>query len=451
MNQNQVVSRHILTFVLTLLLSMACDSETRSHTSISQSVDGMAVSSDTGGYQAAGGLATESHSSPGPNEQGGDAGEEGHGPSIPEAPPYVPDHPSPNYATMDHWMCHPDKTDGPCRGELDVTQVNADGSTEIIPFEASADPQFDCFYVYPTISFDPSKNSDLEMEEEAFAGLMHAARLTRFCRVYAPLYRQVTMTNILINPTEEHEEVAFGDVLNAFDQYMSVHNDGRDMLLIGHSQGARALSRVLLERFGNVPENRARLIAAYLIGASLPAQVGADVGVTHPNIPICSPDVLSGCIVSFASFKADEPPMNDARFGRVDGENEIAICTNPAGLNGGLVPLNGIFPTVIPDAIRGFVAGNVSPFAEPEAHPPITTPFFSVPGSFSGQCVDDGEFHYLAVTINSDINDPRADEFGGNIILPGWGLHLLDINLVSEDIHALMEAQARDFMTQRSP
>ena len=106
------------------------------------------------------------------------------------------------------------------------------------------------------------------------------------------------------------------------------------------------------------------------------------------------------------------------------------------------MPLNAVFPTEVPEAIRGFVTGNLSPFAMPEAHPELTTPFFSVPGAFSGSCVDRGGYQYLEVTMNADAGDPRTDEFGGDIILPGWGLHLLDISLVSEDIHALIESQA---------
>ena len=49
------------------------------------------------------------------------------------------------------------------------------------------------------------------------------------------------------------------------------------------------------------------------------------------------------------------------------------------------------------------------------------------------------------MTINSDPDDPRADDIGGDLILPGWGLHLVDVNLVSEDIHALIQSQAEAF------
>ena len=63
---------------------------------------------------------------------------------------------------------------------------------------------------------------------------------------------------------------------------------------------------------------------------------------------------------------------------------------------------------------------------------PVTTPFVSVPGLISAECVSNGGFTYLAVTVNADPKDPRTDTIVGDVVVGGailkdWGLHLIDM------------------------
>jgi hypothetical protein len=51
---------------------------------------------------------------------------------------------------------------------------------------------------------------------------------------------------------------------------------------------------------------------------------------------------------------------------------------------------------------------------------------------------------YLAVTVNGDPADPRADDIGG-AIGPEWGLHLVDVALVMGDLVDLVRRQADAF------
>ena len=64
------------------------------------------------------------------------------------------------YADPANWVCRPDKEDI-CDGDLDATVIEADGTTKVEPWTANPDAPIDCFYVYPTISRDPSETSDL--------------------------------------------------------------------------------------------------------------------------------------------------------------------------------------------------------------------------------------------------------------------------------------------------
>jgi len=355
----------------------------------------------------------------------------------------------PNYQTMSHWLCHPEKLDGPCREVLDQTEVSADGSLTVIPFERAEEPEYDCFYVYPTCSLDPAANADmLPGDSEKFVAKMQAARLTSQCRVFAPVYRQITISGLFSNPADADPVMAFNDVAAAFETYMTEHNNGRGFVLIGHSQGAAVLRELLRQQFDNSPDRRAQLIAAYLIGMSIDVPPDSQIGGTYQNIPVCTGRDENHCLVSFATYRATEPPVDVSPFGVAADPNNRAVCTNPAALGGGVTPLRAIFPRDIPGEFGTFIRGNTSAFADDERQSEITTPFFSVPGLATGECVTRDNFDYLEVTVNADPADPRADDVGGDLILPGWGLHMVDVSLLSEDIAQLITEQAAAYLAR---
>ena len=98
------------------------------------------------------------------------------------------------------WLCRPDLADNPCLTDQAATLVEANGATRVEQSAPAAHPRVDCFYVYPTISDEPTVNADLAVgfrqEEVAIA---QASRFSRVCRVYAPVYRQITL-NALAHP-----------------------------------------------------------------------------------------------------------------------------------------------------------------------------------------------------------------------------------------------------------
>jgi hypothetical protein len=167
----------------------------------------------------------------------------------PPVNPY-PGYESVVYADPANWLCRPDQDDV-CDRELDATSVRASGKTRIESFKAARKPKFDCFYVYPTISLDPGGNSDFVPgeNEELFVVRQQAARLGAVCRVFAPVYRQVTLTalvgNLGGNPIPSDSALADADLLDAWKHYVANDNEGRGVLLIGHSQGAGRLITLL--------------------------------------------------------------------------------------------------------------------------------------------------------------------------------------------------------------
>lgn len=322
-------------------------------------------------------------------------------------------------------------------GNLDATIVNADGTTQIEPHEVAQDPAIDCFYVYPTVSFDAGGNSDLiPGGEEIFTTLNQAARYNEVCRVFAPVYRQTTVPSIFDKSLTRDSELAYADVLDAFREYIAHHNAGRGYLLIGHSQGASHLRRLVDEVVEEEPTLAARFVAAHLIGSSPQIPVGADVGGSFDHTLVCRASDHTACVVSYASYREDDPFLlaGEGRFGRPNTDDSTeAICAAPGALVGGPFALRAYFPIDSNTSLDGVIIKRVSggPFADPARKDSITTPFYTMPGFLTGQCVTDSEgINYLEVTVNADSADPRADDFNGEFIGgDGWGLHLVDMTI----------------------
>ena len=97
------------------------------------------------------------------------------------------------------WLCKPGIADNPCKPGLATTQVSPTGDVlgTSQPKQVKH-PKVDCFYVYPTVSDDESRNSDLSIDpEERSIALYQAARYSQRCRVFAPMYRQITLATLL--------------------------------------------------------------------------------------------------------------------------------------------------------------------------------------------------------------------------------------------------------------
>ncbi len=362
------------------------------------------------------------------------------------------DYETASYAEASHWVCRPD-VDDICDDGLDTTVIEADGSTSVEEFTPAEDPPVDCFYVYPTISRDESTYSDWEAspEEEGYVTLQQAARLGSTCRVFAPVYRQMTLTALTarLGGQEPEEGVTgdpYADVLDAFRTYMAEDNDGRGVVLIGHSQGSGLLTQLVAEEIDPNEDVREKLVGAYLAGSSVAVPDGEVVGGDFTEIPLCTSDDETGCVTTWASFRATAPPPAGSFFGRPRQGDGVAGCVNPAAVAGEEVDLQAYFPADASASILSSLgAGSEGGtwLAGPEGER-IDTPFVSLPGLVTGSCVERDGFNYLAVTVNGDPDDPRADDISGDLS-PEWGLHLVDVSLVMGDIVARVEDQIASY------
>jgi hypothetical protein len=213
------------------------------------------------------------------------------------------------------------------------------------PASPAADPPVDCFYVYPTVSRQKTVNANLTIDpEERAVAMAQAAQFSQVCRVYAPMYPQLTLAAIK-KPGKIsccRRSAAYNGVDSAFRDYMAHYNGGRGIVFIGHSQGAMMLTALLKAEVDPKP------------GGAKAARFGAADGRQrdrarrqvrrrrlrqHPGLRVAA---QTGCVVAYSSF--EKTPPADALFGRVDRAHRArksstvplqVLCVNPAAPGGG--------------------------------------------------------------------------------------------------------------------
>lgn len=367
--------------------------------------------------------------------------------------------PKNDYSKVETWLCRPDKTDGnACRYDLSTTVIRANGKETLERHRPNPKAPIDCFYVYPTVSVDPGVVSDMKPGlEEQNVVKQQFARLGAKCRLYAPLYRQVTLTalraGIAGKPLPGWSDpkvrgVGYEDVVDAWNYYLAHYNHGRGVVLVGHSQGSGVLTNLIKNEIDGKPVQK-KLVSAILMGTRLPVDPGKDTGLFQ-HVPLCRSASQTGCAIAYASFRDTIPPPANSRFGKADGGREAA-CTNPANLKpGGKGPLHAYLTNGGPDIADAdkrkieWVKGKPNP----------STPFVSVPGLLTAQCVSKNGFNYLEVHVNADPADPRSDDINGDVVLfgkpsPDWGLHVIDANLAMGNLLDIVGAEGGAWVARK--
>jgi hypothetical protein len=334
------------------------------------------------------------------------------------------------------WLCRPGMADDPCTANLTTRVVQADGSRSVQIARPAADPTIDCFYVYPTVSGQPTENATLAIDpEERTVAVLQASRFSQVCRVYAPMYPQLTLKAIAdpasITPLDE--ATAYLGVLSAWKDYLAHDNHGRGVVLIGHSQGSAMLIQLLRAEIDPFASVRRRLVSALLMGGNVTVPVGRDVGGDFRHIPACRSSTQTGCVVAYSSFLNSSPPPSNSLFGRVgqgihaqpvSGPKYQVLCTNPAALGGGT-------GTLLPYFLAGTTGAATG------------TPWVAYPGRYAARCRDVGGASWLQVTPLGGPADTRpvvTDALG-----PTWGLHLDDVNLALGNLVRLVGLEARAY------
>jgi hypothetical protein len=340
------------------------------------------------------------------------------------------------------WLCRPGLVGDPCASPLTATVVPRRGAMRLERAVPSRKPAIDCFYVYPSISDEPTINANLAIGfRERLVALAQASRFSQVCRVFAPVYRQITLS-ALDHPariTLADARVAYESVLSGFRDYMAHYNHGRGVVFIGHSQGAAILSRLLEQEVDGTQSVRRRLVSALLMGGNVTVRKGQDVGGDFKHIPACRSSSETGCVVAYSSFTA-KPPEN-SQFGRTTSDAGVRIlaphklspdirimCVNPAALAGGTAALDPYVPSLV---LTFLPAGSA---------PAVRTPWIAFPGEYSARCRSSGNATWLQVTHIGGATDRRP--LLTHLQDPALGLHILDVNIALGNLVQLVRNEA---------
>jgi len=350
------------------------------------------------------------------------------------------------------WLCKPGLAANPCEPDLSTTVFTRYDGAGVVTHPSRTSRRFDCFYVYPTVSDQAGPNANLSIDpEERSIALYQASRFSQLCRVYAPVYRQLTVPSLAGTVTAAAAKLAYGDVLAAWKEYLAKYNKGRGVVLIGHSQGAGHLQELIRTQIDGRPVSR-RLISAILLGGNVLVRRGSDTGGVFEHIRACRSTSQLGCVVAFSTY--NQTPPKDTLFGRSGrsrfaklfhlptGKRYEVLCTNPGDLaRNRSVAFDSIVPSA-PFAPGTLIAAGISVlgFTPPAA----ATTYIEGRGLFSGRCSSAGVANVLRVRSQNGTPTLRPSPD------PTWGLHLIDANIAQGELVDLVRAEAARYAVRRA-
>ncbi|MEZ5007077.1 MAG: DUF3089 domain-containing protein [Chitinophagales bacterium] len=218
---------------------------------------------------------------------------------------------APDYALQKYWAALPNKVD-----KADLVPAN----TDFVDNQKNA--KVDVFFIHPTTYYRSySGNGDTNddrlnefTDEQTLTN--QASVYNGSAKIYAPRYRQAALHNFFKRDDSKAQKafnIAYSDVKRSFEYYLKHYNNGRPIIIAGHSQGSMHGDRLIREFFdGKALQNK--LVAAYLIGYNIPKD-----GFSF--ISVCDDPTQTNCIISYNTFGWESDP-NYYDYSK-------AICVNP--------------------------------------------------------------------------------------------------------------------------
>ena len=267
----------------------------------------------------------------------------------------------PDYSRTENWLARPDLKDDP-------SKWLPEGAAAFVTDKL----QTATFYVHPTTYLErDSWNAPIDAgeESEGRARLFvrsQSSAFNSFSDIWAPKYRQAAYGAFLLKSRDAEKalDLAYRDVLAAFDAFLTAQPKGEAIILAGHSQGSLHLLRLLRDRKEVL---KGRRFVAYVIG--WPVGVTSDLPAT--GFPACKTAGETGCVLSWQSFQepANTDLITDAWVGTTGltgakRSREDILCTNPlTGRIGGAAPAKANAGTLLPNgdfSKASLAAGRVS-------------------------------------------------------------------------------------------
>ena len=310
------------------------------------------------------------------------------------------------YADPKMWLSRPDLPDS----ASSWSPKGLDKTTEQ-PGKAAV------FFVHPTsfitVSQSAMWNASLaDKETNDRARIFVRGQSTPFTAagdIWAPRYRQANFGAFLTDKVEGVKalDAAYADVAAALDHFIKAIPKDQPVILVGHSQGALHLSRLIRERIAGTPFAK-RVVAAYVIG--WPISTVTDLEAM--GMPACTAADETNCLLSWASFAEPADPSSViAAYDKTIGFNgqprkdTPILCTNPlTGIAGGDAPATANLGTLM----------NKADFSDGEI----------VLGGVGARCDGRG---FLMLSDAPDL---------GPYVLPGNNYHVYDFSLFWVNIRA---------------
>ncbi len=173
----------------------------------------------------------------------------------------------------------------------------------------------DVFFVYPTIYTDEPKGrfpwnasvTDKKLNERIDESTikLQASVFNAAGKIYAPRYRQAHISAYYTKDKAKSAaafDTAYADIKRAFELFLRKHNDGRPIIIAGHSQGTTMTKRLVRDYFDPAGPQlggsglSAKLVAAYLVGIPVePDWFG--------QLEVCTTATQTGCFVSWRTWQ----------------------------------------------------------------------------------------------------------------------------------------------------
>ncbi len=233
----------------------------------------------------------------------------------------------PVYFFKEQWAAHPDKAD--------FADLVPPGFTD-----NQANAKADVFFIHGTAYFGDQWVSEAHdaNAKTIVDGPLMAMDATAFngcCRVFAPRYRMPQFASIDRTSGDGRNaiELAFTDIVRAWDSYIMEDNGGRPVIIVGHDVGAVLAQRLIDLRITPMTRVSERMVAAYLIGGGIALKrFNASFNMLHP----CESVEDRFCIVAWETFVEGTDPDDHPNAKEAWAERawtflneEARLCTNP--------------------------------------------------------------------------------------------------------------------------
>lgn len=222
-----------------------------------------------------------------------------------------------DYSNLDNWAASPLKQD---LGDSTPGNLFQDKQKEA---------KVDVFFIHPTTYTKQKGNTkwngaidDKQLNKKTDEGSIQfqASVFNGAAKIYAPRYRQAHI-QVFFNTDEDKKPygekamaLAYKDVKAAFEYYLKHHNNGRPIIIAGHSQGTLHAG-TLIKDFFEDQELMDQLVAAYLVG--MPVRTN-----TFNALDVCKDANETGCFLSWRSYQRGFLP-------KWHEPNSNIVVTNP--------------------------------------------------------------------------------------------------------------------------